>query len=136
MSQHAVGLMLIAGASTGLVTALTGALVARDTDIGEIYFVRTSAAAAIFWALQPPRDIRGREWPRLGARSALVSAGYLLTILSVQRGSVLLVQAVLATTPLLVTLMESATTRTSPPRTTVVAALACALGVFIILISR
>ncbi len=136
LGRHAVGLMLLAGAATGMITVLTGALVERDTDIGEIYFVRTAAAAVIFWTLQPPRDIRGREWPRLGVRSAMVSTGFLLTILSVQRGSVLLVQSVLATTPLLVTLMEATSARTAPARTTVVAALACSLGVFVILIGQ
>lgn len=130
--HEALLLMLVAGAGTGLLTVLTGKLATQQVGIGPIYVVRTAAAAGIFWLLYRPRDVRASSLPQLPVRSATVSTGFVLTIMAVQRGAVLLVQCLLATTPLLVAAMESAASRRRPSAAVVAAGLICSVGVAVL----
>jgi uncharacterized membrane protein len=127
--HEAVTLMLVAGTGTGLLTVLTAMLTTRHVGTGPIYVVRTAVAAAAFWVLVPPRDIGCRALPRLAVRSGTVSVGFVLTIAAVQHGGVLLVQCMLATTPLLVTALETVASRRRPSVATVLAGVVCSTGI-------
>ena len=62
-----------------------------------------------------------------------MTASFLLTIVAVQRGSVITIQSVLATMPLVVLLIEWIRKRQAPERGVVLGAVIVAIGLFILL---
>jgi len=97
-----------------------------QADIGvgvvETYVVRTAIAATVTLALFPPRDVPCRA-PRAGVRSLLITLSWVLLILGIQHGSPVVVQTLVATTPLFVLAVESWRSRQRPPARVLGAAL-------------
>lgn len=113
----------ILGASigTGVLTVLSRLLGDLDVGLVETYVTRTALAAVACIALFPPRDVPRRDAPRLLVRSVVVTAYFVCVILGAQSGSPVVVQTLVATTPLFVLVVEAARQRALPPVRTVLA---------------
>lgn len=101
-SVGTVAILLALGLGAGLLTVLTAMLAERGVGLPETYFVRASLAALLYLIIAPPIAVRLNDIPSLAVRSTFVTASFLLTILAVQMGSVVVIQSVLATLPLMV----------------------------------
>jgi len=119
--------VLGAAAGTGWLTVASALLASRGVGVVETYVVRTALAAAVCIALFPPRHVPLRAAPRLMFRSLLTTLSFVCILLGVQQGSPVVVQTVVATTPLFVLAVESWRARSRPPaRVTAAAALVVA----------
>ncbi len=101
----------------------------------ETYVVRTALAAVACIALFPPRDVARSDVPRLLGRSVVVTTYFVFVILGAQSGSPVVVQTLVATTPLFVLAVESVRRRAAPPIRAVGAALIVLAGVVLILLA-
>lgn len=126
--------VITAATGNGLLTVATHLLGREGVGVVETYVVRTALAAAICVALFPPRDIPLRETPSLLGRSVVVTSYFVLLILAAQRGSPVVVQTIVATTPLLVLAWESLRTRRRPPARISIAAVMVMIGVAAIVV--
>ncbi|MFO1541588.1 MAG: EamA family transporter [Chloroflexota bacterium] len=125
--------VLVTAAGNGLLTITTRMLADLDVGVVETYVVRTALAGAVSIALFPPRDIPLRATPRLLFRSLLTTLSFVFIIVGVQQGSPVVVQTLVATTPLFALGIEAWRTRSAPPRRAVAAALLVVGGVAIVL---
>ncbi|MEA2609255.1 MAG: hypothetical protein QOJ75_1498 [Chloroflexota bacterium] len=127
----------IAGAAigTGLLTVVTRLLGDLEVGLVETYVVRTALAAVVCLALFPPRDVPHGDIPRLLGRSVVVTTYFVFVILGAQSGSPVVVQTLVATTPLFVLAVESVRRRAAPPLRAVVAAGIVLVGVVLILVA-
>jgi len=114
--------VLGAATGTGLLTVCARLLGDLGSGVVETYVVRTALAALLFVLLFPPRDVPLREAPRLFVRSLFVTTYFVLVIIGAQQGSPVVVQTLVATTPLFVLAWESIQRRSLPPARGVVAA--------------
>ncbi len=126
--------IIMGAGGNGLLTVVVKLQSDLDVGLVEIYVVRTALAAAVTLALFPPRDVPLRAAPRLFLRSLLVTSTFVLIILGVQQGSPVVVQTLVATTPLFALAAESWRTRTPPPPRALGAALLVAAGVAVVLL--
>ncbi|MFN8520080.1 MAG: EamA family transporter [Chloroflexota bacterium] len=118
----------------GLLVVVTRMQADLGVGVVETYVVRCAMAAVITIAMFPPRDVPWSSAPRLAGRSLLITASYVLVILGVQQGSPVVVQTLVATTPLLVLAVEAMRARRRPPVRTMAAALLVMGGVVVILL--
>lgn len=127
----------IAGAAigTGFLTVVTRLLGDLDVGLVETYVVRTAIAAVVCIALFRPRDVARGDVPRLLGRSVVVTTYFVFVILGAQSGSPVVVQTLVATTPLFVLAVESVRRRAAPPLRAVVAAVIVLVGVVLILVA-
>jgi drug/metabolite transporter (DMT)-like permease len=127
----------IVGAATGSGLLTVASRLIGDQGVGlvETYVVRTALAALVCIALFPPRDVARRDVPRLLGRSVVVTTYFVFVILGAQAGSPVVVQTLVATTPLFVLAVESVRRRAAPPARAVVAAGIVAVGVALILLA-
>ncbi len=123
-----------AAAGNGLLTVATALLAMREVGVVETYVVRTALAAAVTVAMFPPRNVPFRSAPRLLFRSVLTTTSFVFIILGVQQGSPVVVQTMVATTPLVVLAAESYRTRSRPPPRALAAAALVAVGVTVVLL--
>lgn len=126
--------VLAAATGNGLLTVVTRMIGDEGVGVVETYVVRTAVAAVVFVALIPPRDIPAGEAPRLFGRSLVVTAYFVLLILAAQSGSPVVVQTLVATTPLLVLAWEALRAHRRPPLRTALAAGLVVVGVAAILV--
>jgi len=134
MGRRGVVLRVVGvAAGNGLLTIATALLAARAVGVVETYVVRTAMAAMVTLSMFPPRDVPLRSAPRLLFRSVLTTTSFVFIILGVQHGSPVVVQTMVAITPLFVLAAESYRTRTRPPRRALGAAVLVAAGVAIVL---
>jgi drug/metabolite transporter (DMT)-like permease len=124
-----------AAAGTGILTVVTRLLGDLDVGLVETYVVRTTLAAVACIALFPPRDVARADIPRLLVRSVVVTTYFVFVILGAQSGSPVVVQTLVATTPLFVLAVESIRRRAAPPVRAVAAALVVVVGVVLILVA-
>jgi drug/metabolite transporter (DMT)-like permease len=126
----------ILGAATGsgLLTVVSRLLGDEGVGVVETYVVRTALAAFVCIALFPPRDVPRRDIPRLLGRSVVVTLYFVFVILGAQAGSPVVVQTLVATTPLLVLVVESVRRRSAPPARAVAGAVVVAIGVALVLL--
>jgi len=124
--RRAVVAVVAVAVANALVTVLSRLLTDLDVSTVEIYLVRTSACAAAFLVLVPPRGIPFRTTPLLAVRALLISCQFVLIIEAVRRGSPAIVQTMVATAPLVAMAMETARKHDAPPSGRV---LACSLVV-------
>jgi drug/metabolite transporter (DMT)-like permease len=130
LGRRGTAIRIVAAATgNGLLTVVTRLIGDEGAGVVDTYVVRTALAAVVCLALFPPRDIPTRAAPRLLVRSVVVTSYFVLLILAAQRGSPVVVQTLVATTPLLVLAWESARARQRPPLRTVLAASLVAAGV-------
>jgi drug/metabolite transporter (DMT)-like permease len=127
--------VLVAAGGNGLLTVVVKLQSELHVGVVETYVVRTGIAAVVCLVLFPPRDVSTRAAPRLFLRSLLVTTSFILIILGVQQGSPVVVQTLVATTPLFALAVESWRTRTPPPRRTLGAALVVVAGVAMVLVA-
>lgn len=132
-STSTVLLLLGLGLGTGLLTVLTAMLAERDVGLPETYIVRAGLAAVFYLLLVPPRAVRRRDIPPLAVRSTFVTASFLLTILAVQVGDVVVIQAILATLPLMVIVIEWVRHRRRPDTAIVVGSVVASGGLALLL---
>ncbi len=125
--------VIAAAGGHGLLVVVTKLQADLHVGVVETYVVRTGLAAVVTLLLFVPRDVPLSSAPRLFIRSLLVTASFVLVILGVQQGSPVVVQTLVATTPLFVLAAESYRTRTRPPRRALGAALLVVAGVVIVL---
>jgi drug/metabolite transporter (DMT)-like permease len=109
-----VGRVLGAAIGTGLLTVASRLLADRGVGVVETYVVRTGICAGLFIALIPPRNVPLSAAPRLVVRSLLVTISFVAIILGVAAGSPVVVQTLVATTPLFALAIESWQTRVAP----------------------
>lgn len=127
--RSAVALMAVGGASAGVLTVFTAALMRLGVSVGETYVVRTVLASLVYIAVAPPRNIPASAVPALVTRSVFITVGFVLTIVAVKQGSPILVQAMLGTTPLVVALLELLHLGIRPSAHVVLGAAVAGLGV-------
>lgn len=132
-SAGVVAILLVMGLGNGMVGVLTAMLAVRGVGLPETYVVRTALAAVVFLVVAPPRALRPRDLPPLAVRSSFVTASFLLTILAIQRGSVVMIQPVLATVPLMVISIEWMRHRTRPDAAIVTGSLIAFGGLVLLL---
>ena len=132
-SASTIGILIAMGATVGLLTVATAGLANLGVGLPETYIVRTAGACLIYLAVAPPRSLRLPDIPPLAIRSFFVTSSFLLTIVAVQRGSVVTIQSVLATMPLVVLLIEWSRRRQAPERGVVLGAVIVAVGLFVLL---
>ena len=127
----------IVGAATGsgLLTVTSRLLGDEGSGLVETYVVRTALAAIVCMALFPPRDVARADIPRLLGRSVVVTIYFVFVIVGAQTGSPVVVQTLVATTPLFVLAVESVRRRSAPPRRSLIAAGIVVAGVTLILIT-
>ncbi len=118
-----------AALGTGLLTVLSRSLGDLRVGVVETYVVRTGIAACIFLMVIPPRDVPVAEVPRLMGRSVVVTVYFVFVILGAQAGSPVVVQTVIAVSPLMVLSVEAVRERRLPRGRTLGASLAVAAGV-------
>jgi drug/metabolite transporter (DMT)-like permease len=106
---HAAAAVVSVAVGNGLLTVVSARLLRDGSGIFTAYLVRTALAAAIFYVLFPPRAIPYRRFPALGSRALLVSGQFFAILFAVRRGSPVVVQTMVATTPLLALVIEQAT---------------------------
>lgn len=125
----------IVGAATGsgLLTVVSRLLGDEGVGLVETYVVRTALAAVVCIALFPPRDVPRADVPRLLGRSVVVTLYFVFVILGAQAGSPVVVQTLVATTPLLVLAVESVRRRSAPAPRALAGAAIVAVGVALIL---
>lgn len=127
----------IAGAATGtgFLTVVTRLLGDLDVGLIETYVVRTALAAVVCLTLFRPRDVARSDIPRLLGRSVVVTTYFVFVIVGAQSGSPVVVQTLVATTPLFVLAVESVRGHAAPPVRAVVATLIVLVGVVLILLT-
>ncbi len=106
---RAAAAVVAVAVGNGLLTVLSARLLRDGSGIFTAYFLRTAAAAAIFYVAFPPRGIPFRRLPALGSRALLVSGQFFAILFAVRRGSPVVVQTMVATTPLVALMIEQAT---------------------------
>jgi drug/metabolite transporter (DMT)-like permease len=126
--------VLGAAAGNGWLTVASALLADQGVGVVETYVVRTALAALVCLALFPPRHIPMRATPRLLFRSLLTTLSFVCILLGVQQGSPVVVQTLVATTPLFVLAAESWRARTRPPTRALVAATLVIVGVAMTLV--
>ncbi len=127
--------VLGAAIGTGLLTVTARLLGDLGVGVVETYVVRTALAAALFLLIIPPRDIPPRGAPALVVRSILVTISFVFIIVGAQQGSPVVVQTLVAITPLLVLGWESLRGRAVPPAHAIGAAVIVIAGVLIVLLA-
>ncbi|MBX3028863.1 MAG: EamA family transporter [Chloroflexi bacterium] len=125
--------VLAAAAGHGLLVVVTRMQADLGVGVVETYVVRVALAAVATLILFPPRDVPLSSTPVLIGRSLLITLSFVLIILGVQQGSPVVVQTLVATTPLFVLAVESWRSRTRPPMRILGAALLVVVGVLLIL---
>lgn len=128
-ARRAIALAATAASMSAMLLVITKLLSERGLGVAEIYFVRTSIAAAIWTALARPYDIPRRAVPALLTRSSFQTGYYALIILAVERGSPATVQTLAATTPLMLLVATFLVRRRAPPVRLVFASCAVVLGI-------
>jgi drug/metabolite transporter (DMT)-like permease len=125
--------VLGAAAGNGWLTVASALLADQGVGVVETYVVRTGLAAVVCIALFPPRRIPIRAAPRLLFRSLLTTLSFVCILLGVQQGSPVVIQTLVATTPLFVLSAEAWRSRTRPPTRALAAATLVIVGVAITL---
>lgn len=125
--------VLVTACGQGLLVVVTRMQADLGLGVVETYVVRCGLAALVTLAMFPPRDVPWSAAPRLVGRSLLITSSYVLVILGVQQGSPVVIQTLVATTPLLVLGVESWRSGQRPPARMVGAACLVIAGVIVIL---
>jgi drug/metabolite transporter (DMT)-like permease len=125
--------VLAAAAGHGLLVVVTRMQADLDVGVVETYVVRTGLAAVVTLIMFPPRQVPLSSTPVLIGRSLLITLSFVLVILAVQQGSPVVVQTLVATTPLFVLAVESWRSRSRPPARILGAAILVVVGVVLIL---
>ena len=121
-----------AAAGTGLLTVVTRLIADAGAGVVETYVVRTALAAVVCLALFPPRDVARSDVPHLLIRSVVVTLYFIFVILGARTGSPVVVQTLVATTPLVLLVYESVRTRTRPTLQATAAVAIVLVGVLLI----
>jgi drug/metabolite transporter (DMT)-like permease len=132
-SLGTVAILAVLGIGTGLLTVLTAMLAERGIGLPETYIVRAGLAAVVYLLIAPPRAVRPRDLPSLAVRSTFVTTSFLFTILAVQIGDVVVIQAILATVPLVIVGIEWLRHRDRPEPAIVTGGLVAAAGLALLL---
>ncbi len=132
-SGTTLAVLIALGTMIGMLSVVTAALADRGVGLPEIYIVRTACSSLIYFAIFPPRALRVHDVPPLAVRSFFVSSSFLLSISAIQRGSVILIQSILATMPLVILLIEWIRRREVPERGVLVGAIVVAVGLSVLL---
>lgn len=132
-SGATLGILIFLGFAEGTVTVLTAMLSIQGVGLPEIYIVRTLIAGIFFTLLVLPRDLKLSDLKPLTVRAIFVTGGYLFTILGVRDGDVVPVQALWATAPMLVILLEWIRHREKPQLGAMIGSVVVAVGVLFLL---
>ena len=125
--------ILLAASGVGMLTVVTRMLADEGAGVVETYVVRTGLAAVVLLLAIPPRGVPRSATPRLLMRSVTVTTYFVLVILAVQQGSPVVVQTLVAITPLLILGWESIRSRTWPAPRALAGAALVVIGVVLVL---
>lgn len=125
--------IVVTAASIGMLTVMTRMLADFGVGVVETYVVRTAVAGLVVLLIIWPGDVPRSAAPRMLTRSAAATMSFVLIILAVQRGSPVVVQTLLAITPLLILGWESLQSRAWPAGRAVAGATLVLVGVVVIL---
>lgn len=125
--------VLAAATGTGLLTVVTRLLALEGANVVETYVVRTALAAAVCVAAVPPRDVPLSASPALLTRAIAVTLSFVFVILGVQQGSPVVVQTLVAVSPLLIIGWESLRGRRRPEARGLAGAALVLVGVALVL---
>jgi drug/metabolite transporter (DMT)-like permease len=126
--------ILVAASATGLLTVATRLLADESVGVVETYVVRTGLAAGVMLLVIPPRGVPASGIPRLLLRSVAVTSYFVLVILAVQQGSPVVVQTLVAITPLLILGYESLRARQWPAPSGLAGAALVLVGVAVVML--
>lgn len=127
--------IVITATGVGLLTVMTRVLADEGVGVVETYVVRTGLGAAALLVLIPPRGVTVDAIPRLLIRSVAVTSYFALVIFAVQRGSPVVVQTIIAITPLLTIGYESLRDRSWPAARGLAGAALVAVGVAMVMVA-
>ena len=127
--------IVITAAGVGLLSVATKMLADDGVGVVETYVVRTGLGAAALLILIPPRGVPLAAAPRLFIRSLAVTSYFAIVIVAIQRGSPLVVQTIIAITPLLTLGYESVRDRTWPAPRGLAGAALVAVGVAVVMLA-
>jgi hypothetical protein len=133
--RGAVVRIILAATGTGLLTVTTRLLADQGVGVVETYVVRTGLGAAALLILIPPRGVPLAAAPRLFVRSIAITSYVAIVILAIERGSPLVVQTIIAITPLLTLGYESLRDRTWPATRALAGAALVAVGVAVVMLA-
>jgi drug/metabolite transporter (DMT)-like permease len=121
---------VIAAASTAGAMTITSRLLA-DLGVGIVatYLTRTSLAAVVAWVVFWPRDVPLRHFPQLAVRAVVITGHFLGILVAVRLGSPAVVQAVVASAPLLTLVLEALRRRRRPAAAVIAGTAVVSLGV-------
>ena len=117
---------------TGTLTVVTRLIYDEGSGLIETYVVRTALAAALFLMLIPPRNVPRADIPRLFGRSVVVTTYFVFLILGAQLGSPVVVQTLVAATPLMILAWEWVRARERPTTRALAASVIVIAGVVLL----
>lgn len=126
--------IILAASGVGFLTVATRMLADLGVGVVETYVVRTGLAAAAMLVLIPPRGIPLSGTPRYLVRALAATTFFVLVILAVQEGSPVVVQTLVAITPLVILLVESVRARQRPSARALAGAVLVVIGVALVLL--
>ena len=126
--------VVLAAIGTGGMTVTARMLADEGAGVVETYVMRTGLAAITMLLVIPPRGVPARAVPQLLLRSVIVTIYFTTVIIAVQEGSPVVVQTMLAISPLLALGVESVRSRTWPAPRAMAGAGLVVVGVGIVLL--
>lgn len=124
----------LAASGVGLLTVVTRILADQGVGVVETYVMRTGIAAAAMLLIIPPRGIPLSGVPRYFVRAIAATTFFVLVILAVQEGSPVVVQTLVAITPLVILGWESVRAREWPTARALGGAILVVAGVALVLL--
>lgn len=125
-------LMIFTSAVSGLITISVALLFEQGVGATETFIVRQILAGVIFMTIFPPTGLDWLDFIQLVRRSFFVSLGWILSIYAIQQGSPVIVQSVMATTPIWVILIEVFAYKKRPSRSLIFSAVTIAIGICVL----
>ena len=126
--------VVLAAIGAGGMTVTARMLADEGVGVVETYVVRTGLAAITMLLLIPPRGVPRTAIPQLLLRSVVVTIYFTTVIIAVQDGSPVVVQTMLAISPLLALGVESFRSRTWPSSRALGGAALVVFGVALVLV--
>jgi drug/metabolite transporter (DMT)-like permease len=126
--------VVLAAIGAGGMTVTARMLADEGVGVVETYVVRTGLSAVAMLLVIPPRGVPVTAIPQLLLRSVIVTIYFTTVIIAVQEGSPVVVQTMLAISPLLALGVESVRSRTWPSRRALGGAGLVVVGVALVLV--
>lgn len=124
--------MILASLMNGFITIVTVLLFKEGVGVTEAIIVRQVLAGLIFMIFFPPVGFHLSDFRQLVRRAIFVSLGWIFSIYALQQGRPVVVQSIMATTPVWVVLIEIIAYRRGPSQSLIVYSLAVIIGIYLL----